>query len=131
MRIFVLALWAGLHGFVAAAEEAVQSTDFDGAGEALATDLGKISKAHHVNHGGAGGGGSLRVDYIGYERGSRRVVKRLLLGESLREATLCYDVLFPADFDFVKGGKFRTVHAFFDNFAVHRGEHVRRRAGGS
>lgn len=50
-------------------------------------------------------GAGLRVRYEGYERGSRRVISNLPLGESADVAVLEYDVFFERDFQFVKGGK--------------------------
>lgn len=49
--------------------------------------------------------GTLRVNYVGYERGSERVVMHPALPESGEAMTLCYDVRFPAGFDFGKSGK--------------------------
>ncbi len=52
-----------------------------------------------------GGGHSIRVDYIGMARGSERVVVAFPLKRKSSEMSLCYDVLFPEGFKFVKGGK--------------------------
>lgn len=56
---------------------------------------------------GAGPDGSdaIRVSYVGYERGSKRVVIRFPLKEQVKEATLSYDVCFEEDFQWVLGGK--------------------------
>lgn len=54
---------------------------------------------------GIDGGTALRVAYEGYERGSRRVVRQIPLGERGDEYTLVYDVRFGEDFQFVRGGK--------------------------
>ena len=54
---------------------------------------------------GVGGGNAIRVDYIGIERGSERVVAAIPLRKKSNEMSLCYDVLFPGGFKFVKGGK--------------------------
>lgn len=51
------------------------------------------------------GGNCIRVDYIGTARGSERVVVAFPLKNKGREMSLCYDVLFPEGFQFVKGGK--------------------------
>ena len=57
--------------------------------------------------GGAGVDGSngLRADYVGYDRGSERIVRRHSLNREMSEATLSYDVKFPEEFQFVRGGK--------------------------
>ena len=54
---------------------------------------------------GVGGGNAIRVDYIGIERGSERVVATIPLKIKSNEMSLCFDVLFPGGFKFVKGGK--------------------------
>lgn len=54
---------------------------------------------------GIDGGSALRVAYEGYDRGSRRVVRQIPLGERGDEYTLVYDVRFDEDFQFVRGGK--------------------------
>ncbi len=65
--------------------------------------------AHPLIHpaGGTGpnGGDAIRVDYAGYERGSRRVVLQHPLPRAAEEMTLCYNVRFAEDFQFVRGGK--------------------------
>jgi hypothetical protein len=55
--------------------------------------------------GGVGGSRAIRVDYLGIERGSERVVAAISLKKRANEMSLCYDVLFPEGFKFVKGGK--------------------------
>jgi N-sulfoglucosamine sulfohydrolase len=56
---------------------------------------------------GAGLNGStgLRAKYVGYERGSERIVTRMFLPEPGLEFSLNYDVNFDRDFQFVRGGK--------------------------
>jgi hypothetical protein len=48
---------------------------------------------------------ALKVAYIPYERGSKRVVYNHNLGEQITEATLSFDVKFDHDFIWAKGGK--------------------------
>lgn len=48
---------------------------------------------------------AIRVSYVGYERGSKRVVVRYPLSKPVTEATLSYDVCFEEDFLWVHGGK--------------------------
>ena len=59
----------------------------------------KIVKRAGVNRSAA-----LRATYEPYERGSRRMVRRLALPPSL-EYTLQFDVRFSRNFDFRRGGK--------------------------
>lgn len=54
---------------------------------------------------GVDGSTGLRAKYVGEERGSDRIVRRLPLDGELDEATLLYDVRFEEDFQFVRGGK--------------------------
>ena len=54
---------------------------------------------------GVGGGRALRATYEGFDRGSERIVLRFPLPRSSDEMTLCYDVRFEEDFQFVRGGK--------------------------
>ena len=55
--------------------------------------------------GGVGGSTGLRADYVGYDRGSERIVTTLALPEPGPEFSLNYDVRFEPDFQFVRGGK--------------------------
>ncbi len=54
---------------------------------------------------GPDGSNAIRVDYVGYSRGSERVTVRLPLGEVMEEATLSFDVKFDKDFQWTRGGK--------------------------
>ena len=56
---------------------------------------------------GAGPDGSdaIRVAYVGYERGSQRVVLRYPLEAEVEAATLSFDVYFEEDFPWTLGGK--------------------------
>lgn len=54
---------------------------------------------------GVDGSNGLKADYVGYDRGSERIVRRHSLKKAVSEATLSYDVKFPEDFQFVRGGK--------------------------
>jgi len=54
---------------------------------------------------GVGGSRALRATYVGSDVGSDRIVVRERLGERGLEYTLCYDVKFEEDFQFVRGGK--------------------------
>jgi hypothetical protein len=54
---------------------------------------------------GVDGSTALLVTYEGFERGSRRVVHSIPLGEQNPECTLVYNVKFDEGFDFARGGK--------------------------
>ena len=56
---------------------------------------------------GAGPDGSdaIRVAYVGYQRGSQRVVAPFPLDSTVEAATLSFDVRFEQDFQWVRGGK--------------------------
>jgi hypothetical protein len=54
---------------------------------------------------GVGGSAGLRAEYVGYDRGSERIVSNLPLPGAGAEFSLNYDVRFEPDFQFVKGGK--------------------------
>ncbi|MFO7776313.1 MAG: hypothetical protein R6W89_10990 [Candidatus Hydrogenedentota bacterium] len=54
---------------------------------------------------GVDGSNGLKADYVGYDEGSRRIVLRDTLDKAMSEATLSYDVKFPEEFQFVRGGK--------------------------
>ncbi|MDO7086716.1 polysaccharide lyase [Pseudocolwellia sp. AS88] len=48
---------------------------------------------------------ALRVTYVAYPKGSRRVSSRIKLASKVQSATLSFDVCFENDFQWVKGGK--------------------------
>ena len=54
---------------------------------------------------GVGGSVGLSAEYVGFERGSERIVATVPLPEPGLEYSLNYDVRFEPDFQFVKGGK--------------------------
>lgn len=54
---------------------------------------------------GPDGSDAIRVAYVGYERGSERVVLRHPLSRETDQATLSFDVRFDQDFQWVRGGK--------------------------
>ena len=54
---------------------------------------------------GVDGSNGLMADYVGFDQGSERIVRRHSLDRGMSEATLCYDVKFPEEFQFVRGGK--------------------------
>ncbi len=70
------------------------------ASKALAHDLISLAKGE-----GPDASNAIRVSYVGFERGSKRVVLRLPLARPTTEATLSYDVCFEQDFLWVISGK--------------------------
>lgn len=54
---------------------------------------------------GRDGSNAVRVAYVGFERGSERVVLHMPLGRSMDQATLAYDVMFDRDWQWVVTGK--------------------------
>ncbi|MGJ8655829.1 MAG: polysaccharide lyase [Akkermansiaceae bacterium] len=82
------------------------SEGFDGD---LRSGLAKRLIGHkHVTLAKGGGKDStdgIRVAYVGYGRGSERVVMRYPLGKKVKEATLSFDVKFDEKFQWVLGGK--------------------------
>lgn len=78
--------------------------DFD-SGSNAAQRILKQDQASRAKGKGVGGSTALKVDYVGYDRGSKRVISIIGLPRKLNHATLHFDVAFPQDFQFVKGGK--------------------------
>jgi hypothetical protein len=70
-------------------------------GKQLLTD----SNVQLIRKGGSDGSDAIRVAYVGYDEGSKRVVSRFPLSRQVMEATLSFDVRFGEDFQWVKGGK--------------------------
>jgi hypothetical protein len=54
---------------------------------------------------GVSGSTGLRAEYVGYDRGSERIIATVPLPDPGLEFSLNYDVCFEPDFQFVKGGK--------------------------
>ncbi len=54
---------------------------------------------------GVGNSQALKATYVGESQGSARIVSYGNLPNSLTKASLCFDVKFEKDFQFVKGGK--------------------------
>ena len=84
----------------------VLSMDFESAG--TGSDAERLLQHEHLSLApgdGAGGSTGLRATYVGYDRGSQRIVRTLPLPEPGLEFSLNYDVRFEPDFQFVKGGK--------------------------
>lgn len=54
---------------------------------------------------GVNGSTGIRASYVGYDKGSERMVNNIRLPDSYSEATLNYAVVFDQDFQFPRGGK--------------------------
>ena len=54
---------------------------------------------------GVNGSKGIKANYVGYEKGSQRMVRAIRLPETYTEATLNYAVKFDKDFQFPLGGK--------------------------
>ena len=85
--------------------EPLLSENFNGATGALAKAAVRHKRITLAKGAGPDGSDAIRVAYVGYERGSQRVVFGHRLAEVVQEATLAFDVKFEADFQWVKGGK--------------------------
>lgn len=97
-----LLLWPG---GVAAGGDAALFVDFDGRGEQLAARLAHDEHLTIIDGAGVNGSAGLRAEYVGGPKGSARMVLRAKLDEPDEAYTLCYDVRFAEDFQFVRGGK--------------------------
>ena len=78
--------------------EAMQSTG-------LYNALNRHRKLDVVEGVGRQNSQGLEATYVGYDRGSERIVVEFPLGERSDVYTLCYDIRFDEDFQFVRGGK--------------------------
>lgn len=54
---------------------------------------------------GIDGSTGIKASYVGFDKGSERIVKNIRLPQSYKEATLNYAVAFDEDFQFPRGGK--------------------------
>ena len=71
---------------------------------------------------GPDGTDAIRVAYVGYERGSERVLLRYPLRSAVDRATFSFDVRFEKDFQWVRGGKLHGLgpkHAITGGKARH------------
>jgi hypothetical protein len=101
-----LAEFQELIGKTETAAEPVLSMDFEEAGAGTPTARLLEHELLSIAPGeGTTGSTGLRATYVGYERGSRRIVRNVPLPEPGLEFSLNYDVRFEPDFQFVKGGK--------------------------
>jgi hypothetical protein len=116
LLIAILPLWLVVAVFAQNAEKGnppnaaeptpLLATDFDQPAEgSFAAALLRHRLIHPAPEAGPDGKAAIRVDYVGYDRGSKRVVVRHKLPAAGDEMTLCYNVKFDEDFPFVRGGK--------------------------
>lgn len=109
MRRFLCGFVCALvtQGAVGAAENkgVLLEEDFEGPSDIFTKAAGRSGLLEVVDGAGVAGTRGLRALYEGCEIGSRRMVSRHKLPERGGEMTLCYDVNFPRDFQFVRGGK--------------------------
>jgi hypothetical protein len=104
-----VAISAFLH-FVAAGESDCDgilfSEDFDASIQSGFLEQALKHEAISLaENAGPDGSNAIRVAYVGFERGSKRVVSKYPLTTPVKQATLSYDVCFEQDFRFVLSGK--------------------------
>ncbi len=102
-QIVLAALLAAATATAAETEKPVLAADFENP-RACARFL-KHPHLERAAGAGVGGSAAMKAAYVGYPRGSKRIVFRIGLPAPLAEATLNYDVRFAEDFQFVRGGK--------------------------
>lgn len=83
-------------------------SDFD-TKDAFSNFLVRSEHIELVDKEGVKNSSAIKVSYVPYERGSKRVVKPFKLERAHKELTLCYDVKFDQDFDWARGGKLHGV----------------------
>lgn len=88
------------------ASRPILDIDFDGSSPSPKEQILLDHNLIRLSEGdGIGASNCIEVRYVGYDRGSQRVVREIDLPFPLKEATLRFAVRFNADFKFVKGGK--------------------------
>ena len=86
--------------------EPILVEDFEeGTTTEIRTRLTRHEKIEVSDGIGRNGSRGIIARYVGYSRGSERIVSRIPIGERGSSFTLCYDVMFDEDFQFVRGGK--------------------------
>ena len=79
--------------------------DFNKESSGFAKRLISKKQVHLAKGKGPDGSDAIRVDYVGYSRGSERVVMGHPLKKKVTSATLSFDVMFDDKFQWVLGGK--------------------------
>ena len=75
----------------------------------VAAQLLSNKNIHLAEKAGPDGSDAIRVDYVGYARGSDRVTATLPLSAPALAAKLAFDVRFDEDFQWVLGGKLHGI----------------------
>lgn len=108
LRPVLFVLCGGLSSIVLSASQPrlVLSEDFESSRRgSLAEGLLNHRLIELSRQGGVDNSRGIRVSYVGYDRGSERVLLNYRLASSAEVMTLSYDVLFEDGFQFVRGGK--------------------------
>ncbi len=90
---------------VALAQRPVLSDNFERNRGDLTRTLSKNDHLTIVREEGVEGSKAIQANYQGNDEGSERITQDFTLRRPGTEFTLCYDVKFAEDFEFVKGGK--------------------------
>lgn len=77
----------------------------DHLGQGLTKELLNDPHIDRVRGAGPDGSAAIRVTYVGYDRGSKRVIEKHHFGARVEKATLSFDVCFDHAFQWVRGGK--------------------------
>ena len=85
--------------------QVLMKEDFNNAKKGFAATILKHGQVNLAKGKGPDGSDAIRVAYVGYDRGSKRVVRRHALSKPATQATLSFDVQFDKDFKWVIGGK--------------------------
>ncbi len=88
-----------------AAPTPLVSENFENSTGPLYSKLMDNSRLSLAEKEGVGNSNAIKATYSGGSMGSQRIVVNYTLPSPQKEASLCFDVKFDADFQFVKGGK--------------------------
>jgi hypothetical protein len=103
--LLVLSGMPALRGAEAKIETVLLQEDFNKKTKGVYAALLKSPHIQLAEGAGPDGSDAIRVAYVGYEKGSKRVTGRYPLKSKVEQATLSFDVRFDKDFQWVKGGK--------------------------
>lgn len=114
LAIAVLPLGVSLvHG------EVLFEENFNNGGGGFAKGLIGKKQVELAKGKGPDGSDAVKVSYVGYSRGSERIVMGSPLKKGVTSATLTFDVMFDEDFQWVLGGK---LHGLAPNNSITGGE---------
>jgi hypothetical protein len=91
--------------YAGADDKPLLHADFESPHAPLAKRLARHEQLTIERGAGVDDSHALKATYVGYPRGSQRIVMTYPLPRGVTEATLQYDVKFDRDFQFVRGGK--------------------------